>query len=237
MCDNGPPTGLVTLLRILSAASNRPARSADIDFSADTDAELLGYMAMQNDQPEGAREAFSEFYRRHAPWLLTTVRKSHAPRLLHGDDDALHDVVLDTMQLAYKRAETFELGSIPDPEHIRRRVRAWLGGIANNVVEDAVNALHSVPTPDPEDDIGQTILDTDDPEVSELAKRLEKEIEGLPEREQDILRTLDSLHQAWGGESTRPQWCSRSARSEAQHDSGEYPEDSESSHCRHPREA
>ena len=146
-------------------------------------------MAMQNDQPEGAREAFSEFYRRHAPWLLTTVRKSHAPRLLHGDDDALHDVVLDTMQLAYTRAETFELGSIPDPEHIRRRVRAWLGGIANNVVEDAVNALHSVPTPDPEDDIGQTILDTDDPEISELAKRLEKEIEGLPEREQDILRT------------------------------------------------
>lgn len=116
--------------------SVREAKSRETAFETDSDADLLGYMAMSSEDPSSAKAAGGEFYKRHAGWLHTAVRRTGLSGVSGGNrDEASKDLVQDTFVMAYRRAGTFvaDRSAQDDPLRARAQVRAWLSSIAKNV--------------------------------------------------------------------------------------------------------
>jgi DNA-directed RNA polymerase specialized sigma24 family protein len=99
------------------------------------DAELLARVA--SGTPSVARDAQSQFYRRHVSYLYAAVVK-HSASLLALSRQSAEDLVHDTFERAFARAQTFNRDGVVDPERLRRRARAWLARIAHNLLADAL---------------------------------------------------------------------------------------------------
>jgi DNA-directed RNA polymerase specialized sigma24 family protein len=108
-------------------------------FRGDSDADLLGYMAMQDEDPEVAPAAYAEFYRRHVRWLYAALMRNPMQHLL-GGPDAVPEFVQDTFQRAFAKAGTFDPEDATDRAVLETRCRAWLGVIGNNLIADALRA-------------------------------------------------------------------------------------------------
>ena len=169
-----------------------PAGKALITFDNDNDADLLGYMAMEKEDPDGARAAYEVFYRRHYRWLFETIRRRHAWRLL-GGAGGVADVAQATFLHAFSGAGGFDAGRLTDHDPIRRLARGWLARIAANIIKDELRRSPSVPR------TATTYIEDLDPSVlapaateedeTERSRRLRAAIEQHPERDQDILWT------------------------------------------------
>jgi len=161
---------------------------ADLDVASD--AALLARMAARDADLHRAHAAFATFYQRHIRWLWATVsRMPHAWRLL-GGQEGVEDVIQDTFCRAYERAATF-IGDDIDPGRLRRRTRAWLGRIADNLIVDALRKGGGLVASDvvrldhrPSEPAAPEAESRD---VSARGTRLRATIERLPERDQDIL--------------------------------------------------
>lgn len=159
-------------------------------FETDTDIDLLGYMAMVEADRGGAQAAFQVFYSRHGGWLYRTVQINLPTRRLLGGEDGVADVVQETFQRVFERAATFQDEGTTDPIRARRRVRAWLGTIAKNVVVDTIRRFCS---PRPEDCVPWEGSDTAEllaaPSECESVDeaRLRAIIDELSPRDQEIL--------------------------------------------------
>ena len=112
-----------------------------MDFTTDTDADLLGYMAMQADEPEYARAAWGEFYRRHREYLFGLTSRCYGSQL--GGDEGAADLVQEAFRKVYDWAGRHgeERGSLDgfrgsSPEDVRAKVRLWLGRVAENRFKD-----------------------------------------------------------------------------------------------------
>jgi RNA polymerase sigma factor (sigma-70 family) len=97
----------------------------------ESDADLLCYMSMRDADATGARAAWQEFYSRHATYMYRVCSGFGA--LLGGEAGVL-DLIQDTFCRAFERAGQFDPAGVADPVQLRRRARAWLGRIANNLV-------------------------------------------------------------------------------------------------------
>ena len=130
------------------------------------------------------------FYERHEPWLRAMIRTRRLGKLVDWDEGR-KDAVQLTFQRAYLNAGTFRLGDLTGhtSDDAARKVRAWLGGIATNVIADILRAQGmEAPLYEDRQDAPPTpveLLDPDDPPpaVQALAVELEK----LSEKEQEVL--------------------------------------------------
>lgn len=143
------------------------------------------------DRADGdAREGFQIFYERHEPWLRAMIRTRRLGQLLDWDEGR-KDVVHDTFQRAYLHAGSFERERLQgcDEETATRRVRAWLGGIANRVIADILRSQRmEVPLDEDRHDARPTALELLDPEEpTPLVQALAAELGRLSEKEQEVI--------------------------------------------------
>ena len=115
-----------------------------VNFANRTDADLMDYMSMSDEDPSTAREAWSEFYRRHVDYLYGVCRHAYEPVL--GGEAGVEDIVAETFHRAFRKAALFDAKGIEDPVRIRRRTRAWLGRIAQRLVLDTLRGAQRLPT-------------------------------------------------------------------------------------------
>jgi RNA polymerase sigma factor (sigma-70 family) len=171
----------------MSETKSTPASSSEkVDLTEDSDCDLLEMMTWKESDPDVAREAWAELYRRHAKYLFPVCLK-YARGL--GGDEAAEDLTSETFKHVYERgASTFRPGSASDPDRMRRHVRAWLGRIAHNL---ACNAYRGRPLQEIwlEQDQWDNVADQERLEDSESSLRLLRLMEQvLTDRERHILR-------------------------------------------------
>lgn len=141
-----------------------------MDFTTDNDADLLAYMA--EDEADVSMAAWGEFFTRHREYLFGIVRKRYGQAV--GGEQGAEDIVIETFQAAHAWAvrhatsgDVLDGFRAPTAEESRRRVRGWLGTIAENIFKDIherneresselvrladdARDTHAAPPPDPE---------------------------------------------------------------------------------------
>lgn len=147
-------------------------------------------MAAGDRADDDAREAFRVFYERHEPWLRAMIRTRRLGRLVDWDEGR-KDAVQLTFQRAYRGAGSFKLEDLAgcDENSAARRVRAWLGGIATNVIAD-IHRVQGMEAPLYEDqqDAPPTPLELLDPaDPPPVVQALAAELEQLSEKEQEVV--------------------------------------------------
>ena len=120
-----------------------------MNLETTSEAELVGLMADQVRHPDSARSAWEELYRRHVRYVFSVLARTYGTVLR---DECLPDLVTDTFRRAYEwsgrqaspsaarerfRGETAEA--------TRRRVLAWLGVIAERLLQDWLRQSNSEP--------------------------------------------------------------------------------------------
>ena len=171
----------------------------------DTDEDLIEYMAMKSDV-DGARGAWRTFYGRHARFVYNAIMKRWGDVFTTTTVD---DLVAETMVRAFERAETYDPSKCPleleknshsSPEEAERaavrRVRAWLMGIARNLVRDAFGAESKIPKPlDLEGEVGATITTSpSEPTPEAQLSVAQQSLAELDERELAVLRLTGAFH-------------------------------------------
>ncbi|MBT3379418.1 MAG: sigma-70 family RNA polymerase sigma factor [Lentisphaerae bacterium] len=158
------------------------------DFSSENDAELLVFMSVKDDDPLAARDAWAEFYERHVEYLHGMCWRACAD-LLHGDA-SVGDLVAETFRRAFDRAGTFSCEDASGPDEIRRRVRGWLGRIAQRLLQDILRGHGRLDVIHVEQEVWQQIpqpepsVSAEGPEIERVREALQR----LPEREQLVIR-------------------------------------------------
>jgi len=124
------------------------------------------------------------------PGPQAIAERAYAPLL--GGEQGVSDVVADTFLRAFESAATFDAGGITDPERLRRRTRAWLGRIAERLVQNVLR--HRRPTYwEPE--LLAEVAEEPPPAVDSPHAALVREaLSQLTEREQIVLRTTFQWH-------------------------------------------
>jgi len=158
------------------------------DFAEETDVDLMGYMSMKGEDPSTAREAWAEFYRRHVEYLYRVCHRAYDHIL--GGDAGVGDIVAETFHRAFQKAELFDANDIEDPDRLRRRTRAWLGRIAQRLVQDTLRSTQRVPTRQFETETWQNIPErpSPPPRDDQLIRRVRDALEQLTERERTVIR-------------------------------------------------
>ncbi len=169
------------------------APKSRIDFSGETDADLLGLMSLRDGDEDAARDAYAELFRRHATWLYSTICSSRMRNVVINGEE---DVVQETFRRAYQGAETFRYEGPENSKSRSRGIRAWIGGIANNVICDTLRSH----------DCMDIALGMDNPdEFCELPRAMpsrqtelaREALDSLSDREKDVV--LERLyHYKWG---------------------------------------
>ena len=152
----------------------------------DGDEELLLFMSEREANPEDARLAWEEFYRRHAKYVLYICRKVLRDIF---DENMINGVLMETFMKVYLSAHTYQLGNEQETEKVRHRVRAWLGVIARNVAFDTIRGKNDPEAiqiePEDWDQLGgaqENTISKDTKIVRDLMDRI------LDERERAILQ-------------------------------------------------
>jgi RNA polymerase sigma factor (sigma-70 family) len=162
------------------------------------DAELFARVAAAGD---AARLAQAELYRRHVRYLYGVLVKRQS-RLLAVAGMSAEDLVQEAFRRAFERAATFTRDGITDEERLRRRVRAWLGRIAQNILADRLRTSREVSASPYLERV--TTEDIDEAPSSTPQLRLLREaLSSLSEREQDVLR-VTALYQKAGEHQRLP---------------------------------
>ena len=155
----------------------------------ETDEDLLVYIGLEGEE---GREAWGEFYERHVGYVFGILARRWGGVL---DTGSLEDATQEVFLRAHRYSGSYDAAKASNPAasdtgvESRRRVRAWLGRIATNVVKDEISrragtrtevldeAVHDAPD-------NQDAVDPS-PELLAVSKALSE----LTPREQDVLRT------------------------------------------------
>lgn len=153
----------------------------------DGDEELLLYISERATNPDDARLAWEEFYRRHSEYVLYICRRTWGKVL---DEDSIESIHMETFTKVFLSADTYILSDAPTGEDvIRRRVRAWLGTIAKNATIDFLRnrrdtQLHHY-SPDKLDQV-ERVQGTADSDDTKVVRELMSQV--LDERERAVLQ-------------------------------------------------
>jgi RNA polymerase sigma factor (sigma-70 family) len=158
-----------------------------------SDAELLQRVA-EDDSDVEVRAAQAAFYERHVRYLYGVLFKRCAS-ILTGRGYGVEDLVQDTFQRAFAGAHTFKIEGPEELERTTARTRAWLGRIAQHILADQLAGDRSIAASDSLDSVAYEppAASTPNPAV----ERMRAALEGLSEREQDVLR-VTALYQKPG---------------------------------------
>jgi RNA polymerase sigma factor (sigma-70 family) len=105
-------------------------------MESDSEADLVAWMTLREEDEEVAFEACAVLYRRHGPVLLGWCQQKM------GDifGAAAEDFVNATFLKAFDYAETFKCPSGTPPEEQKKRVVGWLFTILENLLKDSFKA-------------------------------------------------------------------------------------------------
>ncbi len=165
-------------------------------FGADNDEELLVYMSLRSEDPAAAEEAWAEFYNRHLGYVFAHCKKAYSTVL---GDLGVSDLVQETFVRAFERAETFKSRGSTDGDAIRRRVRGWLGRIANRLFLDTFRGPAETTLPESDRIAATSPEDVDDCELDQATPRVKlirEALATLTERERHVLRVTADWYQA-----------------------------------------
>jgi RNA polymerase sigma factor (sigma-70 family) len=124
---------------------------SDVSFGNDSDYDLLGYMAMKDDDPASAQAAWEEFYCRHIGYIYGALEKAHGKYL---DNGSLQDLAEETLMRVYERADKFnENPDVTESTIQCRHVRGWMAKIAQNIYTDELRKQGGFRIIRPEDEI------------------------------------------------------------------------------------
>jgi DNA-directed RNA polymerase specialized sigma24 family protein len=166
---------------------NGPVQGRSVS-GGESDSDLLVYMSLGKDDVAASRAAWEEFYSRHATYLYAVCLRAYGAFL--GGEPGVCDLVADTFRRAYEHAGSFDDGGITDPERQRLRARAWLGRIAQRLVQSTLRGQSRVPTCFLGQDGWQSVIEAR-PRAAEApaqAEQVREALMSLSEREQLILR-------------------------------------------------
>jgi RNA polymerase sigma factor (sigma-70 family) len=144
-----------------------------------------------------ARQAFGEFYQRHAPWLYRRLCRTRPFGLLDSTE-AAQDVVQETFYRAFKGADTFDAKRVADTGRLEGLVRGWLGGIANRVVADMLRRAEPNVVGSRQLEPRRTAWPDVNPQAtpeSRLVKALQGELSKLSPLQKDILASAQLYYQ------------------------------------------
>lgn len=165
---------------------------------AESDSQLFQLLGAA-DAPR-RKDAQQRLYQRHVRYLYGVVHKQR-DKLLQLAGLSVDDVVHDTFQRAFERAHTFHGDPTLDDDRARRRTRAWLGRIAQNLIVDsfrrfrevsASDYLEHVPAPSDE------ACGDDAPASRPDLEPVRAAFAALSDREQDVLRVTALYFKAEG---------------------------------------
>ncbi|MBN1554992.1 MAG: sigma-70 family RNA polymerase sigma factor [Phycisphaerae bacterium] len=155
----------------------------------ETDAGLLVYMALAEEDAPCARTAWDVFYQRHVEYMYRVCFRAYGDLL--GGQAGAADLTADVFRAAYENAHKFDPAGITDPERLRLRARAWMGWIARRIVQDILRSRARLGERKIELDHWQQIADSScasaEPSARETLVR--RAVEALTEREQVVIRT------------------------------------------------
>lgn len=173
----------------------RPAARPESGFADETCADLLLYMSMSADDAGAARAAWEEFYRRHVEYLYYVCLRAYGPLL--GGPAGASDLVAETFRRAYEHADKFDGGGLTG-EVLRRRVRAWLGRIAQRLAQTALRGRGKLPMRFLEHQAWQQVAERTRPAEPDpqRVQRVREALGALSEREQMVLRVTFQWYQA-----------------------------------------
>jgi len=157
-------------------------------YARESDGDLLVYMSMAKDDPAASRSAWEEFYSRHATYLYAVCFRAYG--CLLGGEPGVCDLVADTFRRAYEHAGTFEDGGVTDSTRQRIRARAWLGRIAQRLVQSALRSRSRTPMRFLDQWEWQNLAQARPkaPKAGPQIKSVREALMALPEREQLVLR-------------------------------------------------
>jgi RNA polymerase sigma factor (sigma-70 family) len=118
---------------------------------------------------------------------LYGVLRRHEHKLLESAGISAEDLVQETFHRAFERAHTFSAEGIDDADHVRRRARAWLGRIAQNLLCDHLRSTREVSASPYLERLSCDEIERPAPPSPELAVVIDG-LGELSEREQDVLR-------------------------------------------------
>ncbi len=172
------------------------ARSVSAELAGETDADLLVYMALAGDDPSVARAAWAEFYRRHAEYLYGVCLRAYAELL--GGEPGVCDLVADTFKRAYEYAGRFDADGMDDPERLRLRARAWLGRIAQRILQTTLRGRGKLPTRLLEQNEWHRVAERPPPTEPRVqrTRAVREAILALSKREQIVVRVTVQWYQA-----------------------------------------
>lgn len=171
----------------MTTAAQTAETTADpsaLDFSTFAETDLFEWMAEAEKCPDYARAAFGEFYQRHVKYLFSVCSKKY--------QDLAEDIVHDAFLRAYQKAAKFDVKRLcGNAETDRRKVRAWLGRVAERVAANVFAAREEEPVTNPSttslpDDWGTDCEADDGPGNNERIAQVQAAINLLPEREREI---------------------------------------------------
>lgn len=154
------------------------------------------FAAVARGRAHESREAQRTLYARHVRYLYGALRRQEH-KLLKLAGLSVEDLVQDTFQRAFERAASFAGEPSLDADRDRRRTRAWLGRIAQNLITDAFRRFREVSSSHALE-LATAPPDEAPPSSRPDLRALRAALETLSDREQDILRVSALYFKAKG---------------------------------------
>lgn len=168
-------------------------------FNDASDEDLLIYMSLQGSEPANARAAWETFHERHKRYV-----QGHCYGVLRQYLGGRYDGkttwemagghAADVLIRVYKRAETFQLRGSKDPVQMRRQVRGWMGGIAQNIIRDWLTGRGHESGDLFIDDLHEDTAADDQYPATPLHDCVGKLIDALPEKERMVVLTYMTFY-------------------------------------------
>ena len=162
-----------------------PAKVQEMDFTKESDADLLTLISWREDDGDAARAAWREFYDRYFKLLAYICMKRFAKQI---GEQGVNDLVNDTFLRVFDGgADTFKTDE-SDSGKLRHHIGAWLAMIALNIFRARLRGEKRLPMVQVEE--FEFPVEESPPlsdERTEQCDRLKEVLENLKPRERDIL--------------------------------------------------
>lgn len=168
------------------------AATAKNRMNDESDALIMLYLA--DGTAEERRAALGELYVRHGEYLYHKVILPWCRRRGY-DDSVASDLIQELLLHLTKKASKFHSGDDGGQDVERRKIRAWMGQVFENLAKDLMRKAHApfYPTSitiDGEFDLDELPCEesTSDDDVSLQMSELQKAMDHLGEKERDVVR-------------------------------------------------
>lgn len=173
------------------------AKTQGTDLSNESDADLLTLISWRGDDEEAARKAWGEFYLRHFDLLSVICLKAYQRQI---GDSGVEDLVNETFLRVFTHGAATFASSETDPDKLRKIIRVWLGEIAKNLFLMQLRGqgkMTEVAFDEAEHSCGEATPLSD--ERREQCEQLRVVLDGLKDRERDVLMARFSNYHRSGG--------------------------------------